>query len=151
MPDPTHAALDPDLAIEVLGLQPHPEGGWFGETWRDPDRDGQRGAGTAIHFLLREGESSHWHTVDATEVWLHHAGGPLELRIAPTDEGPVTTVVLGPDLAGGERPQAVVPAGAWQAARPLAGAALVSCTVAPAFRFEGFVLAPPGWEPGPTP
>lgn len=131
-----------------MGLRPHPEGGWFAETWRHSPTDGSRGDGTAIYFLLREGESSHWHTVDAVEIWHHHGGAPLDLLVADSDEGPVRVLRLGPDLAAGERPQGLVPAGAWQAARPVDGASLVSCTVTPAFRFEGFTLAPPGWEPG---
>lgn len=143
-----HADLDADAAISALGLSPHPEGGWFAETWRHQPEDGSRGDGTAIYFLLGDGESSHWHTVDAVEIWHHHAGAPLDLRIAESADGPVRTVRLGPDLAAGERPQGIVPAGAWQAARPVGGASLVGCTVTPAFAFEGFVLAPPGWEPG---
>ncbi|NLV55317.1 MAG: cupin domain-containing protein [Acidimicrobiales bacterium] len=144
----TSAPLDPDAAIDRLGLEPHPEGGWFAETWRDRAEDGGRGSGTAIYFLLRTDEASHWHRVDATEIWHHYAGGPLLLSIATADDGPVTEIVLGPDLAAGQRPQAIVPAGAWQAARPIDGAVLVGCTVSPAFTFDAFELAPPGWSPG---
>ncbi len=133
---------DAEVLIEHLGLEPHPEGGWFRETWRDPDRDGRRGSGTAIYYLLRAGEHSHWHRVDATEIWHHYAGGPLELSVA--GEHPV---LLGVDVTAGQVPQAVVPAGAWQSARPLGAFALVGCTVSPAFRFEGFELAPDGWSP----
>lgn len=147
MPTP----LDPAAAIEALGLEPHPEGGWFAETWRDAPADGSRGTGTAIYFLLEADQASHWHTVDAVEVWHHHAGAPLDLLVAPSDDGPVHTQRLGPDLAAGERPQGRVPAGAWQAARPVGGAVLVSCTVSPAFSFAGFRLATPGWEPGQGP
>lgn len=150
-PVPDHIPLDADAAIAALGLRPHPEGGWFAETWRDAPADGGRGAGTAIYFLLRAEESSHWHRVDATEIWHHHAGGPLDLLIADDDAGPVRTVRLGPDLAAGQRPQGIVPAGAWQAARPVGGPVLVGCTVSPAFTFDGFELAPPGWEPGSGP
>jgi predicted cupin superfamily sugar epimerase len=132
-----------DEIIDVLGLQPHPEGGWFAETWRDDTLP--RGAGTAIYFLLREGERSHWHRVDAAETWHHYAGAPLALSVAA--DAAVTTTVLGTDLGAGERPQATVPAGAWQAAETTGAFTLVGCTVAPAFRFEGFELAPPGWEP----
>jgi predicted cupin superfamily sugar epimerase len=132
-----------DEIIDVLGLRPHPEGGWFAETWRDDTPP--RGAGTAIYFLLRAGERSHWHRVDAAETWHHYTGAPLELSIAHA--GAVTTTVLGTDLAAGQRPQATVPAGAWQAAVTTGELTLVGCTVAPAFRFEGFELAPPGWEP----
>ena len=138
-PDPVAPA---DELIERLRLEPHPEGGWFRETWRDPDVDGRRGNGTAIYFLLRAGERSHWHRVDAAEVWHHYAGDPLELSI-----GRDRRVVLGLDLAAGEVPQAVVPAGEWQAARSLGAFTLVGCTVSPAFRFEGFELAPEGWSP----
>ena len=133
--------------IARLGLEPHPEGGAFVETFRDPDPAGGRGHSTAIYYLLRAGEASHWHRVDAAEVWHHYAGGPLELRISP-DGRSVQTHRVGPDLAAGERPQAVVPPGAWQAARPLGDWALMGCTVAPAFTFDAFELAPRGWEPG---
>jgi predicted cupin superfamily sugar epimerase len=151
-------AVDAARAIDLLGLQPHPEGGWYAETWRAGLREGPpgappaaRGAGTAIYFLLRAGERSHWHRVDAAEVWHHYSGGPLELHLAEGDRGPVTTVILGPDLEAGQRPQAVVPAGWWQAAQPVGADVLVGCTVAPAFVFEGFELAPEGWSPGPAP
>jgi predicted cupin superfamily sugar epimerase len=102
---------------------------------------------TAIYYLLRRGERSHWHRVDAAELWHFHAGAPLRLRIAP-ERGPHETLSLGVDLADGERPQAVVPAGAWQSAESLGEWTLVGCTVAPGFAFEGFEMAPPGWEPG---
>jgi predicted cupin superfamily sugar epimerase len=136
--------MDADEIIDALGLQPHPEGGWFAETWRDHGRP--RGAGTAIYFLLRAGERSHWHRVDAAETWHHYIGAPLELAIARDDDA-ATTTVLGVDLAAGQRPQATVPAGAWQAAATTGDFTLVGCTVAPAFDFDGFELAPPGWEP----
>ena len=130
-----------DDVIRTLDLAPHPEGGWFRETWREP-------AGTAIYYLLREGERSHWHRVDATEVWHFHAGDPLELLIAPADGlTPAVRRLLGPDLAAGQRPQHVVAAGDWQAARPLGRWTLVGCTVSPAFDFAGFELAPDGWDP----
>ncbi len=139
---------DADAIIRRLGLRPHPEGGHFAEVHRDRPPDGGRGAVTSIHFLLRAGEVSHWHRVtDATEIWYHHAGGPLELAIS-TDSRSIETVRLGSDLAAGERPQAVVPADAWQSARPLGDWTLVGCAVAPAFEFSSFVLAPPGWRPG---
>ena len=133
--------------IEVLGLRPHPEGGWYAESWRAPTDGDERPAGTAIYFLLRAGETSHWHRVDATEIWHHYAGSPLELRFAASSEGPIETVRLGSDVLGGERPQAVVPADAWQGARSLGDWTLVGCTVTPGFRFDGFELAPPGWSP----
>lgn len=134
--------------ITNLGMAAHPEGGWYVETWRAPaPAAGQRPAASAILYLLAEGERSHWHRVDAAEVWQWSAGEALELRVwAPGDEA-VTTVSLGADLGRGNVPQAVVPVGAWQAARPLGAWALVGCIVAPAFDFAGFELAPPGWEP----
>lgn len=139
-------ALAAEAVIRLLALKPHPEGGHFCETFRDqPGPDG-RARSTAIYFLLKEGERSHWHRIDAAEVWHFHAGAPLRLRIARRGE-PVEAIRLGTDLVGGKRPQAVVPAGAWQAAESLGAWTLVGCTVAPGFRFEGFELAPPGWEP----
>jgi len=137
-----------DEIIRTLRLEPHPEGGWFRETWREASTP--RGHGTAIYFLLREGECSRWHRVDAAEIWHFYAGAPLELSTSPDREGAVSHTVLGPDLGAGERPQVVVPAGAWQAARPLGVFTLVGCTVSPAFEFRGFELAPPGWSPGAT-
>ncbi|MDI4658271.1 cupin domain-containing protein [Xanthobacter autotrophicus] len=131
--------------IALLQLQPHPEGGHFRETFRDAPAGGGRGASTAIYFLLKAGQRSHWHRVDAAEVWHWHAGAPLTLAIA--DGEGRREVALGPDLKAGERPQAVVPPFAWQAAQSRGDWTLVGCTVAPAFHFEGFELAPPGWEP----
>lgn len=133
--------------IERLGMQPHPEGGWYVETFRDaPGPDG-RARSTAIYFLLAAGQVSHWHRVDAVEVWHYHAGAPLELSISENSKA-VRRLTLGADLASGERPQGVVPQGAWQAARSTGLWTLVGCTVAPGFRFEGFELAPPDWQPG---
>jgi predicted cupin superfamily sugar epimerase len=133
-----------DEVIAALGLKPHPEGGHYVELYRDPaDGEGRRGACTSIYYLLTA--ESHWHRVDAAEVWCWHAGAPVELTIAA--EGTRTRHRLGAALARGERPQAVVPPGAWQAARTLGPWSLVACVVAPAFRFEGFELAPPGWSP----
>jgi uncharacterized protein len=140
------ASVTADDVIAALGLAPHPEGGWFAQTWLEPAPDGGRPASSAIHYLLRAGERSHWHRIDATEVWHHYAGDPLELRVS-VDGSSVATHVLGPAVIAGERPQVVVPAGAWQAARSLGDWTLVGCTVAPAFTFEGFELAPPDWEP----
>jgi uncharacterized protein len=138
--------LSADDVIRLLELKPHPEGGHFRETFRDPQTpDGGRAASTAIYFLLKRGERSHWHRVDAAEAWHWYAGSALFLKI---DSGSATERVrLGPDLAAGERPQAIVPAHAWQAAETTGDWTLCGCTVAPAFRFEGFELAPPGWEP----
>ncbi len=140
--DPT---LDAAAAREALGLSPHPEGGHYREVWRDHPAAGRRGAGTCILFLLAAGERSHWHRVDAAEIWLWQAGAPLLLGM---DAGAGQEAVrLGPDLAGGEALQAVVPAHAWQDARSLGAWSLVSCVVAPAFEFSGFEMAPPGWSP----
>ncbi len=127
---------------EALGLLPHPEGGHYRELWRDRPAAGGRGAGTSILFLLADGERSHWHRVDAAEIWLWQAGAPLQLSI-----GGAGAVRLGPGLAGGEALQAVVPAQAWQEARSLGAWSLVSCVVAPAFEFSGFEMAPAGWSP----
>ncbi|RKQ94218.1 cupin domain-containing protein [Maricaulis maris] len=133
--------------IETLGLQPHPEGGWYAETLRDADPDGGRDRSTAIYYLLAAGERSHWHRVDAVEIWHWHAGAALELGLSP-DGIKVETLRLGARLDDGERPQGVVPEGVWQSARSTGDWTLVGCTVAPGFRFEGFELAPPGWSPG---
>jgi predicted cupin superfamily sugar epimerase len=134
--------------IRLLGLQPHPEGGHFVETFRD-DRliAGGRAASTAIYFLLARGERSHWHRVDAAEVWHHYAGSALRLEIAVSERAPVERITLGPDLVAGERPQVVVPAHRWQAAESLGDWSLCGCTVAPGFDFKGFEIAPKGWSP----
>ena len=132
--------------IAMLGLEPHPEGGHYRQTFKDTRivADG-RAASTAIYFLIARGQRSHWHRVDAVEVWHWYAGAPLRLHISD-GSGPVD-VRLGPDLAAGERPQAVVPTGAWQAAESLGDWTLVGCTVAPGFEFFGFEVAPPDWTP----
>lgn len=134
--------------IAALDLAPHPEGGWYRETWRAPAGPGERASATAILFLLEDGQRSHWHRVDATELWLFHAGSALALSTAPGDAFPVTTVRLGSDVLVGEVPQLRIEPGAWQAAHAVRGWALVSCVVAPGFDFSGFTLAPPGWHPG---
>ena len=131
---------------DALGLSPHPEGGHYRELWRDRRPSGERGVGTSILFLLAEGERSHWHRVDAAEIWLWQAGAPLLLGIAGPD-GHRENLRLGPNVAGGEALQGVVPARAWQEAISLGGWSLVSCVVAPAFEFSGFEMAPPGWSP----
>jgi uncharacterized protein len=137
--------------IRLLDLKPHPEGGHYRQTFCDRAENGGRAASTAIYFLLARGERSHWHRVDAVEVWHHYAGAPLELEISdsPNQNGDaaVERIRLGPDLMAGERPQAVVPAHAWQAAVSLGDWTLVGCTVAPGFTFSGFELAAPGWAP----
>jgi len=137
----------PATIIDRLGLRPHPEGGWYAETWRAEPRDGQRPAGSAILYLLAAGERSHWHRVDAAEIWQHSAGDALELRIWAPGDLAVATHRLGGDIPAGEQSQVVVPEGAWQAARPLGGWALVGCIVVPAFQFDGWELAAAGWEP----
>ena len=137
--------------IRMLDLKPHPEGGHFRETFRDEntiatDDGGARAASTAIYFLLAHGEVSHWHRVDAVEIWHWHAGAPLQLSIAPPD-GTITDLIVGSDLVEGERPQGIVPPGYWQSARSLGAWTLVSCTVAPGFLFEKFELAAPDFSP----
>ena len=137
--------LSPDAVIRLLDLKPHPEGGHYRETFRDPRTIGGRAASTAIYFLLARGERSHWHRVDAVETWHWHAGAALELKVRDADN--TTVMRLGSDLAAGERPQGIVPTGAWQAAQSLGEWTLCGCTVAPGFEFSGFELAPKGWEP----
>jgi len=128
--------------IRLLDLKPHPESGHYRETFRDPClANGERAASTAIYFLLRRGERSHWHRVDAAETWHWYAGSALILRID------ASSIRLGPDLTAGERPQAVVPARTWQAAETTGDWTLCGCTVAPGFDFKGFELAPAGWKP----
>lgn len=131
--------------VTRLGLVPHPEGGHYVETYRAPAAEGERGACTAIYYLLARGERSHWHRVDAVEVWNWHGGEALRLGIH--EDGVTRWVVLGGDVLAGQVPQAVVPAHAWQAAEPLGEWSLVGCIVAPAFEFSGFEMAPPGWQP----
>lgn len=139
----------PAQAAEIiarLGLKPHPEGGHYRETFRDSSVDaGGRSRSTAIYFLLARGERSHWHRIDAVETWHYYAGAALTLQIADDNGG--RSVKLGADLATGEQPQAAVPAHAWQAAESNGDWTLVGCTVAPAFEFSKFELAPKGWEP----
>jgi predicted cupin superfamily sugar epimerase len=132
--------------IKRLGLRPHPEGGHFHETFRDARTiDGKRAASTAIYYLLRRGERSHWHRVDAVEVWHFYAGASLSLWIV--ENSAAVEHVLGMDLASSERPQIQVPAGAWQSAESLGDWTLAGCTVAPGFEFAGFEMAPKGWTP----
>jgi predicted cupin superfamily sugar epimerase len=136
-----------DEVVALLGLTPHPEGGFYGETFRDHLETDGRAASTAIYYLLAAGERSHWHRVDAVETWHFYRGAPLELSIS-ADGLACTTVMLGPDLAAGQRPQAVVPRYGWQSAVSLGDWTLVGCTVAPGFVFGGFEMAPEGWAPG---
>lgn len=132
--------------VEELGLAPHPEGGWYRETWVADAANGARPSGTAIYYLLDAGQRSHWHRVDAAEIWHFHAGAPLVLSVSETEAGPARDLTLGPDIAAGARPQIVVPAHHWQSARPEGGWTLVSCSVSPGFRFEGFEMAAPDFD-----
>ncbi|MFM2355968.1 MAG: hypothetical protein RLZZ528_1704 [Pseudomonadota bacterium] len=130
--------------IEDLGLSPHPEGGWYRQTW--VAEGSGRPAGTCIYFLLRAGERSHWHRVDAAEIWHWYRGSPLTLRIAADASGPALAHRLGPDVLNGESPQILEPPHHWQAATTTGTYTLVGCTVSPGFRFDGFELAPPGFD-----
>ena len=130
--------------IAHLQLKPHPEGGHYRQTWVAGGEG--RPSGTCIYFLLGARESSHWHKVDATEIWLYHTGAPLVLSISATNEGPAQDYVLGPDLVQKQQPQLIVPEHHWQAARSTGDYTLVSCTVSPGFQFEGFILANTGFD-----
>ncbi len=142
------ATLSAADVIKLLDLKPHPEGGHFRETFRDALLvAGGRAASTAIYFLIARGERSHWHKVDVAELWHHYAGAPLTLQTASAEQGPTVRMTLGPDLVNGERPQAIVPAGVWQAVESMGDWTLAGCTVAPGFEFAGFELAPKGWSP----
>ncbi|MBF9032015.1 cupin [Rhodobacterales bacterium HKCCE3408] len=134
-----------DEIIAALNLAPHPEGGHYRQTWIAEAAEGERTAGTCIYFLLRQGERSHWHRVDATEIWHYHAGAPLILSLSATEAGPADDHLLTPDLTQGA-PQVIVPENHWQSARSTGDWTLVSCTVSPGFRFEGFTLAPPDFD-----
>lgn len=133
--------------INKLGLAPHPEGGWYRETWRADAQDGERAAGTAIYYLLEAGRRSHWHRVDAAEIWHYYAGAPLFLSVSE-DGRSIREIALGGDVLNGETPQAIVPPGAWQSAQSNGAWTLVGCTVSPGFEFEKFELAPKDWRPG---
>ena len=141
-------SLSAAQVIATLGLEKHPEGGWYRETFRDPREVDGRSVSTAIYYLLDASEISDWHRVDATEIWLWHAGAPMVITISP-DGQDAAAHHLGPALEQGQQPQIVVPAGHWQTAASLGAWTLVSCTVAPGFQFEKFELAPPGWQPSP--
>jgi predicted cupin superfamily sugar epimerase len=135
--------------IAALKLERHPEGGWYIQTYRDPLGVDGRAHSTAIFYLLEGGDRSHWHRVDAVEVWHHYAGAPLELKLSD-DGNAVRKLTLGPDVLAGQTPQGIVRKDEWQSARSLGDWTLVGCTVAPGFEFSGFVMAEPGWEPGPA-
>ncbi len=135
----------PAQIITHLGLTPHPEGGWYRQTWVETPSTG-RPAGTAIYYLLERGQRSHWHSVDATEIWHFYAGDPLLLHISPTEAGPATEHFLGPNLAANQSPQIIVAKDHWQSAEPLGAWSLVGCTVSPGFSFDGFTLAPPDFD-----
>lgn len=133
--------------IRALNLEPHPEGGFYRQTFRD-EEGGERGHSTAIYYLLQKGQRSHWHKVtDAVEVWHHYAGAPLSLHLSE-DGKTSTTIRLGPAILNGEHPQAIVPANCWQSAETLGNFTLVGCTVSPGFIFDSFVMAEPRWQPG---
>lgn len=140
--------MTPQEIIARLALAPHPEGGWYRETWRAAAAEGERPAGTAIYYLLAAGEVSHWHRVDATEIWHWYAGAPLSLSTA-ADGQQAEAAILGPGIAAGQQPQRIVPAGWWQSATTLGAWTLAGCTVSPGFDFAGFEMAPPGWRPAP--
>ncbi len=140
--------LSAQEVARLLDLRPHPEGGFYRETFRDARLiDARRAASTAIYYLLPAGQTSAWHRVDAAEIWHFYAGASLELKLSP-DGARMTVQRLGSDLSAGERPQAIVPAGVWQSAKSLGAWTLVGCTVAPAFEFARFELAPAGFSPG---
>ncbi len=134
-------ALTADDIIAQLDLTPHPEGGYYRQTWIAENAG--RATGTCIYFLLKAGQESHWHAVDAVEIWHYYAGAPLILSLAPSLDGPAYDVMLGPDLANGEIPQSIVSEGHWQKAATTGDWTLVGCTVSPGFQFEGFILASP--------
>ena len=140
-----------ETLIAALGLAPHPEGGWYRETWRAEAEPGERAAASAVLYVIEPGQRSHWNRVDADEIWLWHGGDAVEAAVAASSAGPAHVTRLGGLVTEGEAPQLVVPAGHWQSAEPAAGGthgyALISCIVAPAFEFAGFELAPAGWAP----
>ena len=133
-----------DQIISFLNLTRHPEGGWYRQTWQA--EDGPRPSGTCIYFLLKDGETSHWHRVDAAEIWHFYAGAPLILKLCENELGPAKLLNLGSDLERGEAPQHLVPEGWWQSAETTGDFTLVGCTVSPGFQFEGFELAPPNFD-----
>lgn len=136
---------DPDAIIKQLALAPHPEGGHYRQTWIESPATG-RASGTCIYFLLKAGEQSHWHKVDAAEIWHFYSGSPLVLSLSEHDHGPRQDLLLGPDLSSGQEPQRIVPPNWWQMARSTGAYTLVGCTVSPGFLFDRFSLAAPGFD-----
>lgn len=134
--------------VEVLNMQPHPEGGYYVETWRDTEGVDGRAHSSAIYYLLAAGDFSHWHRVDAAEIFHYYAGAPLSITLSP-DGHEAEAFRLGPNIKAGERPQLVIPKGVWQTSTSLGAWTLVGCTVSPAFEFSGFEMAPPDWRPTP--
>lgn len=134
--------------ISALDLRPHPEGGWYRETWRAKANEGERAAGTAIYYMLEAGDTSHWHRIDAAEIWHWYAGEPLLLTVSPNGRK-TETMLLGPKVTEGEHPQRIVPAGWWQTAVTVGSYTLAGCTVSPGFEFDRFEIALPGWSPAP--
>ena len=139
--------LDSEAVIKLLDLKPHPEGGYFAESFRDEEPKNKRGYSTAIYYLLKRGEVSNWHRIDSVEIWHWYAGSPLQLSILSKDEA-IADQILGPNLPVGQRPQIVVPRLSWQSAKSMGNWTLVGCTVSPAFEFDGFEMAPSDWVPG---
>lgn len=142
-----NSSLTPQAIIRELGLERHPEGGWYHQTFRD-NTGGSRGHSTAIYYLLEKGERSHWHRVkDAAEVWHYYAGAPIALHLS-ADGQETRTFTLGPNVLNGERPQVIVPVDCWQSAESTGDFTLVGCTVSPGFEFSSFEMAAPDWAPG---
>lgn len=140
-------SLRADDVVRMLDLKRHPEGGWYRETWRGEAADGERAPGTAIYYLLDFADRSHWHRIDAAEIWHYYAGAPLRLSLS-SDGRNSRHQLLGPDLAQGHAPQIIIPPHVWQAAESLGPWTLVGCTVSPGFEFDRFELAPADWAPG---
>ena len=134
--------------IQTLDLAPHPEGGWYKETWRAEASAGQRAAGTAIYYLLEADQFSHWHRIDSTEIWHWYAGAPLSMTVSPNGHD-AQSIHLGPEIAIGQRPQYIIPPEWWQTATSLGHWSLMGCTVSPGFEFSGFEMAPNDWRPTP--
>ena len=140
--------MTPSEIVELLSMQPHPEGGWYIEIFRDGEAPGKRPQSTAIYYMLEKGQRSHWHkVVDAAEVWHYYAGDPLKLSMSE-DGRTAEAYLLGADLLNGQRPQIVVPTDCWQSAESTGDWTLVGCTVSPGFVFDSFEMAPPSWAPG---